>query len=318
MAEFPTLEDIQALGESVRNWGKWGPEDERGTTNFTTPQMIAAAASLVRHGRVFSLALPFDRNLPSGVTGSRRFLPIHLMLTSGADAATGGQDHLKGVRYSDDVIIMPLQCGTQWDGLAHGFDRGQMYNGYSMELVRSDGAKKNGIEKMSEVGVGRGVLLDVPLSQGKDWLEPGQSITAEMLDRCVDHQQTHVGVGDYVLVRTGHMAQCRKETGWGRYSGGDAPGLALDTVHWLHERSVAAVATDTWGAEVRPNETPLVDQPWHIATIPNMGLLVGEIFDLDSLAQDCQQDGVYEFLFVGPPLPFTGAVGSPANPLAIK
>jgi kynurenine formamidase len=49
-----------------------------------------------------------------------------------------------------------------------------------------------------------------------------------------------------------------------------------------------------------------------------MGLLVGEIFQLDELAEDCAKDSVYEFLFVAPPLPITGAVGSPVNPLAIK
>jgi hypothetical protein len=27
---------------------------------------------------------------------------------------------------------------------------------------------------------------------------------------------------------------------------------------------------------------------------------------------------VYEFFFVAPPLPITGAVGSPINPLAVK
>ena len=48
------------------------------------------------------------------------------------------------------------------------------------------------------------------------------------------------------------------------------------------------------------------------------GLLVGEIFDLDELAEDCAGDRVYEFLFVAPPLPITGAVGSPVNPLAVK
>jgi hypothetical protein len=49
-----------------------------------------------------------------------------------------------------------------------------------------------------------------------------------------------------------------------------------------------------------------------------MGLLIGEIFDLEELSADCAADGVYEFLFVAPPLPITGAVGSPINPLAIK
>ena len=49
-----------------------------------------------------------------------------------------------------------------------------------------------------------------------------------------------------------------------------------------------------------------------------MGLLVGEIFDLEALAEDCARDGVYEFMFVAPPIPITGAVGSPVNPFAIK
>ena len=41
-------------------------------------------------------------------------------------------------------------------------------------------------------------------------------------------------------------------------------------------------------------------------------------FDLDPLADDCADDGVYEFMYAGPPLPFTRAVGSPLNPMAIK
>jgi hypothetical protein len=52
--------------------------------------------------------------------------------------------------------------------------------------------------------------------------------------------------------------------------------------------------------------------------VVNMGLLVGEIFDLEGLSDDCARDGVYEFMFVAPPLPITRAVGSPINPQAIK
>ena len=82
---------------------------------------------------------------------------------------------------------------------------------------------------------------------------------------------------------------------------------------------LAALATDTWGAEVRPNETePGITQPWHWITIPIMGMTMGEIFNVKELAEDCAADGVYEYLFVAPALPITGAVGSPVNPLAIK
>lgn len=105
---------------------------------------------------------------------------------------------------------------------------------------------------------------------------------------------------------------------WPRLHRGDAPGLSLMTAPWVYEKELAAVCTDTWGVEVRPNETSDVGQPWHIVVIPNVGLLVGEIFFLDQLAEDCARDRVYEFLFVAPALTITGAVGSPINPQAIK
>ena len=81
----------------------------------------------------------------------------------------------------------------------------------------------------------------------------------------------------------------------------------------------AALASDTWGCEVRPNESePSINQPWHWITIPMMGMTMGEIFYLKDLAEDCAADGVYEFMFTAPALPITGGVGSPINPLAIK
>ncbi|MGH7090626.1 MAG: hypothetical protein ACREFQ_17160, partial [Stellaceae bacterium] len=87
---------------------------------------------------------------------------------------------------------------------------------------------------------------------------------------------------------------------------------------WLYKKEVAAIATDTWGVEVRPNETDEANQPWHWISIPIIGLTVGEIFYMAELAKDCGEDGRYEFMFVAPALPVTGAVGSPVNPLAIK
>jgi hypothetical protein len=49
-----------------------------------------------------------------------------------------------------------------------------------------------------------------------------------------------------------------------------------------------------------------------------MGLLLGEIFDLEGLAEACAADKHYDFQFFAPPLPMTGAVGAPINPIAIK
>src|SRR5262249_13176138 len=124
--------------------------------------------------------------------------------------------------------------------------------------------------------------------------------------------------GDALIVRTGMIRMCRDKGAWGDYAGGPAPGLSLHAAEWVHRHQVAAIATDTWGMEVQPSEIPNTYQPLHQVFIVNMGLTIGEIFDLDDLADDCAADGVYEFFFVAPPLPVTGAVGSPVNPLAIK
>jgi len=153
---------------------------------------------------------------------------------------------------------------------------------------------------------------------GKEWLPDGFAITNEILDLTEKKQGVRVRRGDYLLVHTGHVQRCLTKKSWDGYSGGDAPGFAFETVEWLHKREIAGVATDTWGAEVRPNETEDTNQPWHWITIPIMGLTVGEIFHLTDLAKDCAEDKRYEFLFVAPALPITGAVGSPVNPLAIK
>jgi kynurenine formamidase len=123
-----------------------------------------------------------------------------------------------------------------------------------------------------------------------------------------------------LLLRTGYLRRFVCRGSWQGYTHAPEPGLGLDTLPWLHERRVAAVAADTWSVEVvpegvRPDAIPL---PVHAVAIVHMGLPLGENFVLDSLAEDCAADGVYEFLLSAPPLPFVGAVGGPVNPIAIK
>ena len=159
---------------------------------------------------------------------------------------------------------MPLQCSTQWDGLGHIFDHGMAWNGRPrrMPSSRASGDLVTGIEHAASVIVSRGVLLDV----GR-FLRPElrrraaascptatRSPTAD-LEACIAAQgaSSAVGRGDIVLVRTGQLARARRD-GWGDYAGGPAPGLSLTTAGWLHRTEIAAIATDTWGFEVRPNE----------------------------------------------------------------
>ena len=308
---------IRETGKRCRNWGRWGPDDERGTLNYITPDAIVEAARLVKRGAVFSLAIPFNAKGPQ-INQPRRFNPIHRMMITGPDCTTGAIPFPGGVGFSDDMVIMPLQCATQWDALSHCFEDGRMYNGYDANEVSSRGAKRNGIDKIASGVAARGVLLDMPRMKGVKWLEPGYAISADDLDAALAAQRGTVRSGDALLVRTGHITLCKDRGGWGTYAGGDAPGLSFHTADWIHQHHIAAVATDTWGMEARPNEIADSFQPLHQVAIPNMGLTIGEIFFLDDLAEDCARDGVYEFFFVAPPLPITGAVGSPINPLAIK
>lgn len=317
MPKHFSMDDVKALADKYKNWGRWGDDDQLGTLNYITPQKIVDASGLVKQGKVLSLAIPFDDNGPQ--TGSfGRFNPIHFMLQDGGDVSIGAQDHLPNIQYTDDAVTMPLQCATQWDALAHILYRGKMYNGYEAHHVNSTGAKKNGMENAKDKVVSRGVLLDIPRYKGKQWLEPGEAVYPEDLDGAAAMGEVSVGTGDIVLVRTGQIGQVRADGSWGEYSGGSAPGLGVDCAQWICEHEVAGYATDTWGTEVIPNETPDIFQPLHMILIVHAGVLVGEIFDLEGLAEDCASDGVYEFLFVAPPLPITGAVGSPINPQAIK
>jgi len=311
---------IRDAAKRCSNWGRWGADDVRGTMNFLTADKRRQGAALVRRGVSFSLSQSFDMDGPQK-GWRRRTNPVHTMLDTGTDAAAGIQGFPHGIGGADDVIAMPLQCSTQWDGLGHIFDHGIAWNGRPAgEVVTSLGDAVTGIETVAGVIAGRGVLLDVGRALGVDGeLPDGFAITAEHLRATIDRQgaSASVGRGDIVLVRTGRLARARRE-GWGDYAGGASPGLSFTTAGWLHACEIAAIATDTWGFEVRPNEFDDAFQPLHQVAIPHIGLFLGEMWDLDALAADCAADGVYDFWLTAAPLPITGAVGSPVNPIAVK
>jgi len=303
---------FHALARRVSNWGRWGADDERGTTNFITPDVVRRAAACVRRGAVFSLGLSFGVEGPQIGQGGR-VNPLHIMTAT--DGRLGADPD--GPRYSDDVIVMPLQCATQWDSLAHVHYGGKLYNGFPSATVTSAGAAKDAIDKQGAGIVSRGVLLDVARAKGVDRLPPGTVIGPVDLEAAERAQRVRVESGDVLLVRTGHLAVFTE--------GGDRvgymrqmPGLGVACVEWLHAREVAAVASDTNAVEVIPFEDPALPLPFHALCIRDMGLTLGEMFVLDPLATDCAADGVWEFLFSAPPLRVTGGVGSPINPLAVK
>ncbi len=302
------------------NWGKWGSEDQIGTANYITRALVREAAGLVRTGRVISLALPFDQTGPqTGANG--RFNCLRYSLATGSDYVHhpqpfSGEPIPRRMGYADDAVVLHLQSATHWDSLCHIFHAGKAYNGLPAELVNSAGAPRLGVEQLKAAIVGRGVLLDVPRAKGVDALPDGYAISADELDATAEAQRVTVREGDIVFIRTGQMARCLATT-WGTFAGGDAPGLSFFAVPWLAQKRIAAVATDTWGVEVRPNELPDSFQPMHVPTIVYMGLPLGEMFQLEELSVACADERVWEFFVSAPPLPFTGAAGSPPGPVAI-
>jgi kynurenine formamidase len=320
----PLEEALEDARRRYRNWGRWGDDDAMGTLNFIDDVARARAAGLARRGKTFSLAQEFNRDGPhTGGGGRGRGNPVHTMIESGLDAAADVQGFTHGFGDADDVLFLPLQAGTQWDGLGHVFDRKKAWNGRNCdEAVTGAGDRITGIERQAAAFVGRGVLLDVGRVFGADGeLPDGFAIKEEHLRTTIEAQgaTSAVGRGDIVLVRTGQLARCRKRGSWGGYANGPAPGLSFTTLDWLHRTQIAAAATDTWGFEVRPYEfAEHCFSPLHQIAVPNMGLFLGEMFDLEAIADDCVEDGVYEFLLVAAPLPVTGAVGAPVNPVAVK
>ena len=90
MAERWNADAVRRLGAELSNWGRWGPDDQRGTLNFITTDRVVAACALPRRGLVISCALPFDQNGPQQGPGPRHN-PILTMLASGEDALAGRQ-----------------------------------------------------------------------------------------------------------------------------------------------------------------------------------------------------------------------------------
>jgi kynurenine formamidase len=329
-----SMTDFRTVADDVCNWGRWGEDDELGTLNFITEDKIAEAASLAKRGKVFALGADFGSSGPQGAFQFRQN-PVHVMTIDGGDADTlakFGPQWLRNsvahevaeffvdnpFRFNDDLIVMPLQAASQWDALSHVYYEGKLYNGFPADSVTSFGAFRCGIDKVDGKGItSRGVLLDVVRHRRADvFLEPGNPITPAELDDVARAQGVSVGRGDIVLVHTGWWTRFQL-TGQGA-----EPGSGLDwrCASWLHDHEVAAVAADNLMVE-DPDPASGVHGtflPMHMLCLRDMGLMLGEYWDLTALSSDCAADGVYEFQLVAPPLRVVGAVGSPVNPIAIK
>jgi kynurenine formamidase len=315
---MPLTEHFLELQAQVRNWGRWGDDDELGTLNLITPEVVAEARHCIRNGRTFPLAVPLrhDGIQVGFIPGRDNPTRTMLMIDQGLDP-DGDPD---AFHTSDDAMHLGLQAGTHWDGLCHVSYSGRVYNGFDASTItEADGATRCGIEKVTSL-CGRGVLLDVARVKGVEMLDCPYAITAEDLDAAAAMGSVEVRPGDIVLVRTGRMALYHQGGGLAYCLGpgqdGSNAGLSLSTVPWMHAHDVAAVANDTLTFEVYPSEAD--NLAVHMLHVVDMGLTQGQNWDLEALADDCAADGVYEFFLAATPEPFVGGVGSPVAPVAIK
>ena len=305
--------ELKALAAEVSNWGRWGDDDERGTVNLIDAAAVARGVAAARTGTRFSLAIGLDDNGPQLGNIPGRINPLHTMV--GINTSYTGDP--ADVCFSDDAVTMGLQACTHWDALAHVSYEGQLYNGFPATTITAErGASRCGVHRIAHV-VTRAILLDVARATGHDVLPPRHPITEADLEAAVDRAGVRPDPGDVVLVRTGKMTHLRardRQT----YTFGEQPGLTTGTIRWLRRHDVAAVATDTMTMEVYPCEDPAVLFPVHMIQLRDMGLLQGQNFDLEALADHCAADGVYEMLLVANPEPVTGGTGAPVNPVAVK
>ncbi len=304
------LERVRALAPLVSNWGRWGDDDERGTLNLIDDAAVVRGAAAVESGTAIPLFLPLGLDGPRVLGQASRLPPLRTLtvhnLAWTGDPATG--------ELNDDTVAMGLQTGTHWDALSHvGYD-GLLYNGFPNGTVTAEaGATRCGIDKVGAI-TSRGILLDVARQQGLEHLAHGAVITPAHLDAAVKGVDPQPG--DIIVVRTGLMS---------RFLAGDrktyergSPGLDPDCALWFHEREVAAYAIDTQNPDPFPPQDDSVFLPFHLLALRDMGMLQGQNWNLDALADACAADGRYTFQLHATPDPFTGGSGAPVAPVAVR
>jgi kynurenine formamidase len=304
-------DEVKELAARVRNWGRWGDDDEIGTLNLITDEVVKAAAAEITTGKRLALGIPMDEHGPQTGAIPGRDNPKHEMIL--VDTPLTGDP--SEFTTSDDKVSMGVQSATHWDAIAHVSYEGNLYNGVPSSTITEAGAPRMGIDKVTTL-VSRGVLLDLPKAKGVDRLDGGYALTGDDLDAAAEAGGVEVRAGDIVCLRTGWMQHFL--AGNREAYGVPSPGPSLQTVQWFRDHDVAAVATDNITFEVYPPEREDAMLPVHLLHLVDMGMTQGQNWNFEGLAADCAGDGRYSFFLDASPLPLTNAVGSPVNPIVIK
>ncbi len=308
----PTPDELDRLYVSLRNWGRFGQGDERGTLALLTPARRAHAASLVRSGETLSLA----HDLASAPTPEQPVPGQHHMLAGGDARDTGG---LPGYEATRDYVGGDIHGlgTTHLDALCHIFVASEMWNGDPPEMVLSTGALRNSVMTVAGGVAGRGVLLDVPRVRGVPYLEPDDAIGVDDLEAAERAEGLSVGEGDLLVVATGRDARRQAQRGRLNPFAEGLAGLHAEALPWLHERGVSVLIGDGISDRMPARSTDRWPFPIHQIGITAIGLHLVDNARLDDLLVACADAGRWEFLLTLAPLRIPGGTGSPVNPIAL-
>lgn len=303
-----TPERLLEWESELSNWGRWGPDDQRGTLNLITPARTRAAANLVIDGVSVSLGHFVTEEV---AIDSQTFAPTEHWMTR-IDPDTGE------VLFALDAMSFSMHDGqlSHMDALCHYRTERDgeflIFNGYRQNLDQ-EGCKDLAIDRMGAGYVTRGVLVDMPLLRGVEWLEPSTPIYASDLEAWEDFAGLTVETGDVLLVRTGRWAKRAVEGPWD-YAGGGA-GLHASVLPWLRERGVAMLVGDAVN-DVQPSGVEGVRRPVHQLTQVFIGLPLVDNGYLEDVAREAAQRERWEFMVSWQITKVPGGTAGPFNGLA--
>lgn len=321
----PPFDQLEVIpGTSVRcAWGVYGDDDQLGALNLVTQQSAYDAVGEVRTGQSFALQLPLD--LPSPPFFGRQPFIHHVVRSSPLST-------------DDSIDGFYPQSSSQWDALGHAItDDGLAYNNVGLDDVLENG--RLGIDTLGARGlVTRGVLLDIPRyheAKGLRWSGSERlEIDADMIRSVVDWAGVDLRPGDVLCVRTGWLEhylglgqEARVELAEASLrlafeTPGIAPAQGIAELVW--DEGIVAIALDNPGSE--PFPVPFLPdgsgvdglQLSHLHLTTALGVLLGEMWDLEALSAACAEDGRYAFLLTSAPLRIPGGLGSPPNAIAVR
>ena len=306
-----TPEDFLQMLRQLRNWERWGAEDQRGAINLVTEEKTRAAAGLIRTGTTVSMSRPF----PKQPAPNNQRPAHHVVWTKdypdSEDGAQVGLDFL--------TLAVHGQASTHLDALSHLWNVDGMWNGRQARAeMAGDGVRWGGIEQWRDGIATRGVLLDVAAHRDVGFVELDEPVSAEELREIARASAIEPASGDALVIHCGREGWERENgESWGSSSEGVAsarrPGLAASCLEYFYESDCSVIIWDMMDA--LPNEYG-VRHTTHAALF-NQGVALLDNALLEPLAEACRAAQRFEFFVVVAPLPIEGATGSPVNPLAI-